>query len=1784
MRTRYFKLTSFLLAIIIALGVIAVLCTQVVFASAQNCDAAIEITAQNLQDATTLSSPYHVGVNLEMSMISDEMWIDNGRWMEQAFSNSGIQIMRWGYDAWVFDWENERPLLNNYQGGNNAKDDAGSYGLREFLYFCKQYDVIPFVDIPIESYDHRASSATTAGPESLANVKRLAKNMATYLDACGFEEVYFDMGNEPYSSVSCQYGGISAAAYGSLFPSFYEIIKGVNPNYKLILVHQEGATAWNNSAEAAANGYYDGVDDHQYPRPNGWANYYARNDDNIFSNGFGGNTPEDKIKIMGECNLPWPNFPAYGTNLGASIALLNGLLDLANDDYYSSVITWPSHWPTSATTANVGGANNPVGWFDLNAWYDDKATIRFNGPAYAQMIAQKNVLDKKVTSSSSNQKIRTFAYTNNDSSMLKVIVLNKQDADRVNLSFLLPGTYNCVNAMALHGERDASTRSASEWATPVYEKHLNGNISITGMQFHDTITYGECAIIYTFFNETTAPLGTFDLISPAAGETTGTAHNFTWASCDNATNYRLCVSTNSDLSEPVLDIYTGNCTNYQPSADLAPGTTYFCKVTAIGGNSSIENTSGVMQFSTVPARIFVNDTTTQDAGNGYWSYSNGWYAQAYLGCFQGDDHASCTSNAVATLSFTGRRARIYGVKGHWCGMIDVSVDNGEAQTIDLYRAAPTAQTGALPTQDLIYDTGPLSQGQHTVSIRVLAESNDAVIGPSYVELDYAEIVQQESVDYHVSAPAISADLPTNISVAAGENLHLSLTATVTNSEQVLYEWYKDNELIAVTTLGEYSSDDAGNDDAGTYYVRITNFAQGVSKTVVSGMCEVTVNGTQSALQRFLSEAAQTGFCYMFSGTDRLFDGTKVVAGNAQDIERLRTSTAGTLLVRYKSTVESNQVIFAAGKDNGQNQYGALLANNVPNIRQQRIDFPGGMVANLGGDTITDQWHTFAYSVDASDLSNKQAKTVTSFDGSTNTQYPNYASWFNYNQQIQDMQYLMIGGINDENRQLAQSGTVENFVGEIAFVAFIPQAVTQQQASVLTAEGQNEILYQASNVTISTESDAIAFDAQTMEALKALDEITVIVQYENTNAGIGSLFSISDPTTTNSHFHLYQYGNTVGFEFRNADSPKYAATCANAVDSELNTVAFKAETDVGYKLFANGIHGATLAKEAAAYQFIRDLANQTTGYVGKTKRPNDINQYPFTGVIHSIEIYAQPLSDAYLIARTSETAVNEQRVFYNGDETGSKFFRIPFLLATENNTLIAGTDVNFGSTGDSAENIDCAIRVKTSASTKSAYEGWSDAQIPSALHMQDYTDAVGYQQQSASFIDGVIVEDGELSNRILLVIDAWPWNGGLFSYLNVNAEGQASGGTMRTLPYGDGFCTINGQKYLLLSSENITGSDGHGTNNINANTVRANFDYVADIYGEKNAAGRYNVYHLQGTPNEYVSSAAAAVGDSNLSIGALSEYSLSVDYEIYKNGEMLTVYQRADDSTYTATQVPMKVFYKDSELQLYNTSYLMQIYSDDGGASWHTDKLISGMVKPENSTYFITGPGCGIQIKAGVHTGRLALPVYFGMNGVSSTAIIYSDDGGVTWNLGAKVPVTYGISEAALVEMPDGSIKVFARNTASSAGKYIMATSTDGGETWIDVQSVFGDNNAGVNSQMSALRLSTTVADPDDPTQTYPALLMCSAGNSNRTNGHIWLGLIKENGNYDNGATKYTIDWAYDYELTGSSELFAYSSMAQISDERIGVLYEASPDNTWLTGLQGINYDEISLSELTQAQN
>ena len=287
-------------------------------------------------------------------------------------------------------------------------------------------------------------------------------------------------------------------------------------------------------------------------------------------------------------------------------------------------------------------------------------------------------------------------------------------------------------------------------------------------------------------------------------------------------------------------------------------------------------------------------------------------------------------------------------------------------------------------------------------------------------------------------------------------------------------------------------------------------------------------------------------------------------------------------------------------------------------------------------------------------------------------------------------------------------------------------------------------------------------------------------------------------------------------------------------------------------------------------------------------------------------------------------------------------------------------------------------------------------------------------------------------------------------------------------------------------------------------------------------------------------------------------------------------QNAENQSAGPVEVPMKIFYEDSELQMYNTSYIMQFYSDDGGASWHTDKIISGMVKRESSRYYILGPGRGLQIQNGAYAGRLIVPVYY--QGAPDAEVIYSDDGGRTWKHGESVSSIYGLSEAAPVEMPDGSLKLFLRNTSVLGGTVVEATSTDGGQTWRDVKSTFGNNSAGINCQMSAVRLGSPVRSRADGKE-YPALLLSCANRKDRTNGRLFMGLLKEDGAYPGGARKYRIDWEYQYDVTPAGTLYAYSCLSELNDGRVALLYESSPSASWDEGLQRIYYREFRAETL-----
>lgn len=512
---------------------------------------------------------------------------------------------------------------------------------------------------------------------------------------------------------------------------------------------------------------------------------------------------------------------------------------------------------------------------------------------------------------------------------------------------------------------------------------------------------------------------------------------------------------------------------------------------------------------------------------------------------------------------------------------------------------------------------------------------------------------------------------------------------------------------------------------------------------------------------------------------------------------------------------------------------------------------------------------------------------------------------------------------------------------------------------------------------------------------------------------------------------------------------------------------------------------------------------------------------------------------------------------------SRFFRIPFLLATQSGGLIVGSDANRSTTGDSADNIDAVIRVKSRASEGNLAEGWSIPHILAPIDMKDFASNSEYAQESASVIDGAIVQDRG-TGRILLLIDLFAWNGGVFEHLNVLADRSVRGGRTRSFPLGDGFANVSGRPMLLLSTQNVTGDADGKTGNINLNTDRSKFAMVADLDGPRDADGRVRVFNLVGTPRPY---GEAGVDDSNLSLGEPTGFTLDNDFVVHRHGQALTVPQVG-----TSVAVPMRVFYKKSVLQVYNTSHIAQVFSDDDGQTWQMGRLVTHEFRSPDSRYSLLAPGRCIQIEHGVHAGRLVVPTYTQMaTGIEAVAVV-SDDGGARWTRGEPVPSDVAMHETAIIEAAPGVLRSFHRHAASTGGKVLSAESLDGGMTWSKPQSAFGDLGAGVSCQVSALSLRQRLVSKETG-ERLPAIVVITPMDRARKNGMAHLGVVHTAAG---GDPRTRVEWISSVEISDPMTLFAYSSVDQLQDGRLLVLFESSTTQSWADGLQAMYLQEIPL--------
>jgi sialidase-1 len=118
-------------------------------------------------------------------------------------------------------------------------------------------------------------------------------------------------------------------------------------------------------------------------------------------------------------------------------------------------------------------------------------------------------------------------------------------------------------------------------------------------------------------------------------------------------------------------------------------------------------------------------------------------------------------------------------------------------------------------------------------------------------------------------------------------------------------------------------------------------------------------------------------------------------------------------------------------------------------------------------------------------------------------------------------------------------------------------------------------------------------------------------------------------------------------------------------------------------------------------------------------------------------------------------------------------------------------------------------------------------------------------------------------------------------------------------------------------------------------------------------------------------------------------------------------------------------------------------SSDDGERWSAPVELTASVKKADWTWYATGPGAGIQTKS----GRLVVPANHAEagTGIHRSHIVYSDDGGAHWTLGASADA--GTNESQIVELADGRLLLNMRNHPPRPENFRMvATSADGGRT------------------------------------------------------------------------------------------------------------------------------------------
>lgn len=250
---------------------------------------------------------------------------------------------------------------------------------------------------------------------------------------------------------------------------------------------------------------------------------------------------------------------------------------------------------------------------------------------------------------------------------------------------------------------------------------------------------------------------------------------------------------------------------------------------------------------------------------------------------------------------------------------------------------------------------------------------------------------------------------------------------------------------------------------------------------------------------------------------------------------------------------------------------------------------------------------------------------------------------------------------------------------------------------------------------------------------------------------------------------------------------------------------------------------------------------------------------------------------------------------------------------------------------------------------------------------------------------------------------------------------------------------------------------------------------------------------------------------------------------------------------------------DTESEIINmtsvdTRRVYVMNSIDEGLSWSKPIEITDKVKKPNWTWYATGPVHGIQIREGSKKGRMIIPCdHIEANTKKYYShIIYSDDGGSSWNIGGTTPQDQ-VNECSVAEIGKGKLILNMRNYDRTQMNRKISISNDYGESWGDIY----DDKALVEPicQASILRYSFKGYGRND------LLFINPADKNKRLNMTLRL-------SNDLGRT-----WKAEFILHEGPS--AYSDITKLRNGNVGCLFEAGKNSPY----EGIVYREVDVRDI-----